>query len=51
MDIQNYVKEQALEAKKGAREIGRANSGRKNAALLLMAKGIREHSATLKEEN
>jgi glutamate-5-semialdehyde dehydrogenase len=51
MDIQAFVLERAREAKLGARALGRASSGEKNAALLAMAEKIRENASRLKEEN
>jgi glutamate-5-semialdehyde dehydrogenase len=51
MDIKSFVLERAMEAKKGARELGRASSTLKNAALLKMADGIRDSAAMLKQEN
>lgn len=51
MDIKPFVMELALEAKAGARELGRASSRKKNAALLGMARHIREQAATLRVEN
>lgn len=51
MDIKSYVTEKALEAKRGARALGKASSGRKNAAIVRMAKAIAEKSAELMAEN
>ena len=51
MDIKVFVTERAAEAKKGARELGRAGSNLKNEALLSMARGIRESAEKLKKEN
>jgi glutamate-5-semialdehyde dehydrogenase len=51
MDIKSFVVERATEAKKGARELGRASSAQKDAALLKMAGAIRDKAGTLKEEN
>jgi glutamate-5-semialdehyde dehydrogenase len=51
MDIKKFVTEAALEAKAGARALGRATSKEKNAALHAMAARIREQAAKLKEEN
>ena len=51
MDIKQFVYDRAVEAKKGARELGRASSEDKNKALLMMAALIRERAATLKTEN
>jgi glutamate-5-semialdehyde dehydrogenase len=51
MDIKSFVLERARDARQGARALGRASSKDKNAALLEMAKAIRENAARLKEEN
>jgi len=51
MDIKGFVRQVALEAKAGARELGRATSNVKNAALLAMAKGLREAAAALLSAN
>ncbi len=51
MDIKKFVYDRAVEAKKGARELGRASSQHKNNALLKMASLIRERAETLKVEN
>ncbi len=51
MDIKQFVYDKAVEAKKGARELGRASSQDKNKALLKMAALIRERAETLKTEN
>ncbi len=51
MDIKQFVYDRAVEAKKGARELGRASSEDKNRALLKMASLIRERAGGLKAEN
>ena len=51
MDIKQFVYDRAVEAKKGARELGRASSQDKNKALLKMAALIRERADLLKVEN
>jgi len=51
MDIKAFVSERAAEAKKGARELGRATSSQKNDALKSMAKGLRASAEKLKKEN
>jgi glutamate-5-semialdehyde dehydrogenase len=51
MDIKAFVLERALEAKKGARAMGRATSDQKDQALLGMAAAIRKDAARLIEEN
>ena len=51
MDIKSFVYERAVEAKRGARELGRASSEVKNAALIKMAAGIRASAAGLKAAN
>ena len=51
MDIKQFVYDRAVEAKKGARELGRASSQDKDNALLKMAALIRERAETLKLEN
>ncbi len=51
MDLQKFVTDRAVEAKHAARELGRAGSNLKNAALLSMASGIREAASKLKTEN
>ena len=51
MDIKSFVYERAVEAKKGARELGRASSEKKNAALIKMAEGVRAAVDKLKTEN
>ena len=51
MDIKQFVYDRAVEAKKGARELGRASSEDKNKALLKMAALIRERADVLKVEN
>jgi glutamate-5-semialdehyde dehydrogenase len=51
MDIKQFVYDRAVEAKKGARELGRASSQDKNRALLKMASLIRERADVLKSEN
>jgi len=51
MDIKKFVMDAALEAKAGARELGRASSASKNAALRGMARHIRTRADVLKEEN
>jgi glutamate-5-semialdehyde dehydrogenase len=51
MDITSFVLERATEAKKGARELGRASSEKKNVALLKAADAIRANAPVLKEEN
>jgi glutamate-5-semialdehyde dehydrogenase len=50
-DIGVFVKERALEAKKGARALGAASSAAKNEALRLMASEIRQQASVLKEAN
>lgn len=51
MDIKAFVTERAHEAKRGARELGRASSGLKNDALVKMASGIRASAAALQSAN
>ena len=51
MDIKTFVRERALEAKKGARALGRASENQKNAALELMARGLRANAQILMAEN
>lgn len=51
MDIKSFVLQRAKEARKGARALGKASSGQKNAALLKMAKALRERAPELAEEN
>ncbi len=51
MDIKQFVYDRAVEAKKGARELGRASSQHKNNALLKMAALVRERAASLKAAN
>jgi glutamate-5-semialdehyde dehydrogenase len=51
MDIKKFVMDAALDAKAGARALGRASSNDKDAALLGMARHIRTRAAVLKEEN
>jgi glutamate-5-semialdehyde dehydrogenase len=51
VDIKQFVTDRAAEAKRGARELGRAGSSLKNDALLSMARGIRQSAAKLKKEN
>ncbi|GAB4390583.1 MAG: glutamate-5-semialdehyde dehydrogenase [Thermodesulfovibrionales bacterium] len=51
MDIKSLVREKALEAKRGARALGRASSAQKNHALKAMADAIRREAEGLKKEN
>jgi gamma-glutamyl phosphate reductase len=51
MDITSFVLERATEAKKGARELGRSSSEKKNSALLKAADAIRAKAKVLTEEN
>ncbi|MEJ2324191.1 MAG: glutamate-5-semialdehyde dehydrogenase [Nitrospirota bacterium] len=51
MNIKEFVNRAALEAKAGARDLGRASSARKDAALLAMARHVRERAGELKAEN
>ncbi|MGC2061511.1 MAG: glutamate-5-semialdehyde dehydrogenase [Thermodesulfovibrionales bacterium] len=51
MNIPSYVLEKAKEARKGARSLATASSGRKNAALIRMADAILKRSKELIKEN
>ncbi len=51
MNIKAFVHERALEAKKGARALGRASENQKNVALQLMARGLRANAQILMAEN
>jgi glutamate-5-semialdehyde dehydrogenase len=51
MDIRAFVLDKATEARKGARVLASASSGRKNAALLEMAKALQKRSKELISEN
>jgi glutamate-5-semialdehyde dehydrogenase len=51
MNIKAFVRERAVEAKKGARELGRASADAKNSALLKMASLVRKRADALKAEN
>ncbi|GAB4485060.1 MAG: glutamate-5-semialdehyde dehydrogenase [Thermodesulfovibrionales bacterium] len=51
MQIASYVVRKALEAKQGARSLGKASSEQKNAALLLMARNLEKNAKTLMREN
>jgi glutamate-5-semialdehyde dehydrogenase len=51
MDIRAFVLDKATEARKGARVLASASSGRKNAALLEMAKTLQKRSKELISEN
>jgi glutamate-5-semialdehyde dehydrogenase len=51
MDMAAFVLERAISAKEGARQLGRAGSALKDAALREMARAIRAEAAVLKTEN
>jgi glutamate-5-semialdehyde dehydrogenase len=51
MDIKAFVLEKALDAKKGARALGKASSVEKNTALIKMAEALRQKASELMEEN
>lgn len=51
MDIRAFVLNKATEAKKGARVLASASSGRKNAALVEMANALQKRSKELISEN
>jgi glutamate-5-semialdehyde dehydrogenase len=51
MDIKAYVLDKAKEAKEGARVLAKASPGRKNAALLEMAKALQSKAKGLIAEN
>ncbi|MDA8078891.1 MAG: glutamate-5-semialdehyde dehydrogenase [Nitrospiraceae bacterium] len=51
MDIKDFVITKAAEAKAGARSLGRASSGQKNAALIRMADALKRRSKELIKEN
>ncbi len=51
MDIKKYVVELAMEAKAGARSLGRASSAQKNLALVKMAEALKKRKAELISEN
>lgn len=51
MDIKSLVRERALEARQGARALGRASSAQKNQALSAMADALRKQADRLKKEN
>lgn len=51
MDIKTFVRERGLEAKKGARALGRADENQKNAALSAMARGLIAKAEILIAEN
>ena len=51
MDIKAYVLDKAKEAKEGARVLAKASPGRKNAALLEMAKALQSKAKELIAEN
>lgn len=51
MDIKSFVLERALEAKKGARALGKASLRQKNNALQKMAEALRDSATELMEEN
>ena len=51
MDIKQLVTDKALDAKAGARALMKASSEQKNAALLAMARGIRESAEALGKAN
>lgn len=51
MNIQEFVRATALEAREGARSIGKASSRQKNAALVRMADGLKKRAKELIREN
>lgn len=51
MDIKKYVVDLAMEAKAGARSLGRASSAQKNLALVRMAEALKKRKAELISEN
>lgn len=51
MDITAYVLAKAREARQGARSLGKAPAGKKNAALMKMAEDLRKRSKELMREN
>ena len=51
MDVKHYMQQLGLQARQAGREISKADSGRKNAALLKIAEAISAGSAELASEN
>ena len=51
MDIKQYMQQLGQQARQAGREISKAETGRKNLALLKIAEAIAAHSAQLAEEN
>lgn len=51
MDIKKFVLDRAMEARQGARSLGRATTAQKNKALVMMAEAVRKNSEFLIEEN
>ncbi|KAB2829491.1 MAG: gamma-glutamyl-phosphate reductase, partial [Candidatus Dadabacteria bacterium] len=51
MDIKRYVNDLALEARAGARALGRATTGQKDEALRRMAEALKKRAGELIKQN
>ncbi|MDP2167399.1 MAG: glutamate-5-semialdehyde dehydrogenase [Thermodesulfovibrionales bacterium] len=51
MDIKSFVLSKALDAREGARSLGKASSGQKDKALLRMAEALKDSASVLQAEN